>query len=69
MIFIKNVTVVSAQGREVRDVSFEGADEVVDGTGKFCCLGRSMRTCIFVTRVLQRRKIGRLVAQLLWQVG
>ncbi|MEK9159568.1 MAG: dihydroorotase [Patescibacteria group bacterium] len=39
MIFIKNVTVVSAQGREVRDVSFEGADEVVDGTGKFLLPG------------------------------
>lgn len=39
MIQVKNVTVVSSQGREVRDVSFEGADAVVDGTGKYLLPG------------------------------
>ncbi len=39
MILIKNVTVVSSQGRETRDVSFEGGDEVIDGTGKFLLPG------------------------------
>lgn len=39
MIQLKNVTVVSSQGSETRDVSFEGPDEVVDGTGKFLLPG------------------------------
>ena len=39
MISIKNVTVVAANGREVRDVSFEGPDETVDGTGKYLIPG------------------------------
>lgn len=43
MILLKNVTVVSSQGRETRDISFEGqagvADEVLDGTGKFLIPG------------------------------
>ncbi len=43
MISLKNVTVVSSQGRETRDISFEGqagaADEVLDGTGKFLLPG------------------------------
>ena len=39
MILIKNVTVVSSKGRELRDVSLEGPDEVIDGMGKFLLPG------------------------------
>lgn len=39
MIEIKNLTVVSADGFEKRDLSFEGANEEVDGTGKFLLPG------------------------------
>ncbi|MFA4814975.1 MAG: dihydroorotase [Candidatus Gracilibacteria bacterium] len=40
MILIKNVTVVSSQGRETRDVSIESEkEEVVDGSGKFLLPG------------------------------
>lgn len=39
MIEIKNITVVSAEGLEIRDVVFEGPSEQIDGTGKFLLPG------------------------------